>query len=159
MSVEEESAILWCFVSKVMIRATSLPRLLQLPPLRTLVVWLSCVLLLAQAGHLTLVSHTVCAVHGELLHGESETGVRHAHRDDGHLEDDAHIHSNDVDDDGHGHCDAIATEHGHGIERAAQPAAIITWVMLSASSSARYQRFTSRLYLLAPKTSPPAAQA
>ena len=103
---------------------------------------------IARSGHMVLVSHAVCAAHGELVHEahepRHETTTAQA------------VFAAGDHDDSHEHCNAVATDQ----LVSAPPFAIEGEVLPLVASNAPVTRLivTSRqaLLLRAPKTSPPA---
>jgi hypothetical protein len=123
--------------------------------------WLCLATLLALLGlsadlsHMVLVSHTVCAEHGEVVHGGDSHEVPSASPDD----DVPGQHASNADRTSaadHEHCCGVAT---HGGALLAAPPALPTQLLGAFDEltiAPAGATITRRLYLLAPKTSPPA---
>jgi hypothetical protein len=112
---------------------------------------------LSNIGHLTFVSHAVCAAHGELVHGhlshEQTPPPSALGADDGSKAPDLAT-ADAANDHGHGHC---ATSL-HQACAAAWPIPIaptmLTWPIAVSSLVLENATNTAR-YRFAPKTSPP----
>lgn len=120
--------------------------------------------LLSQTAHMTLVSHAVCAAHGELIHDAAasmphvdgsvsfhEAGL--TSHDPGRVRDAVASDDERVE---HDHCDALATD-----DLLIQPSQALEvmapeWLVLVSRAPDGERVVRERLFLLAPKTSPPA---
>src|SRR5690349_4375595 len=60
-------------------RSLAAPRVFALGVLTAFVAWLGVVAHLAGTLHFALISHEICAVHGELVHRASAAGAEHQH--------------------------------------------------------------------------------
>jgi hypothetical protein len=112
---------------------------------------------LASALHFALVAHTVCSAHGELVHDDAHATPHTA------TPADAHASWRDASQDDHG----LAHDHDHCLVGTVSPAEAnvaaspdaVTIVQPETATHAALALVVARrerLYLLAPKTSPPA---
>lgn len=106
----------------------------------------------AQLAHWVLLSHEICASHGEIVHdddhGEHEAASGEAPRHASELT------QSGGDEEEHDHCTALANETTGCIVDAPTLSASLSW-QLVATSPTISALVVERLYLLAPKTSPP----
>lgn len=116
---------------------------------------------LSQIGHFFLVSHTICAEHGELLElsgSAAATHVAHATNDG---ERRASPFASSAEASGHDHCELLASHQ----RQLALPAASLVAMVPAASSCAlelspvALRHPSLPTLSLAPKTSPPCASA
>jgi hypothetical protein len=128
------------------------PRSVALGVFSALVAWLVVLTHLTSTLHFALISHEVCAAHGELVH--SQTRAASAHHRSGHdpaaLPGDA--------DPAHDHCPLIGSRHEHATVVAAPHLVATSAPHLAVVSAPGVQVHPSRaaLLLTAPKQSPPA---
>lgn len=120
-----------------------------------LVVWLAVGGHLTGLAHFALVSHHVCAAHGELTHGEhAHAAVGHGAATNGKPAADAAAN----DDDGeHEHCSVLARRH-EAATLARASSALVLPAPRQLADDARPEaapRHGDDLLTLAPKTSPP----
>ncbi|HEV8548767.1 MAG TPA: hypothetical protein VGQ57_07065 [Polyangiaceae bacterium] len=116
------------------------------------VAWLVVLAHLTSTLHFALISHEVCAAHGELVHAQRRAAL--AHPANGHesaaLPGDA--------DPAHDHCPLVGSRHEHATLVAAPDFVTASAPHLAALSAPGVQVHPSRaaLLLAAPKQSPPA---
>ena len=143
---------------------TSSPSRRRLPLLPSLLAWVTCALLLARAGHMTLVSHTVCALHGQLTHRvRAKSTPPHHHRASSRARPTKRVASSHSDasrgsgavDNNHHHCHATANDEGQCTLAPMPPSASLTWWWLAGPVDASPAHSAARRYTFAPKTSPP----
>jgi hypothetical protein len=111
------------------------------------------VALLGDAGHMALISHAVCAAHGEVTHGEEHASAGPSHDGRDHESGTAA----DAPNGEHEHCSGVATSGG-ALAEVPSPVLVRSLVTPEAIDPLARSRTTAtqRLYRLAPKTSPPA---
>lgn len=99
---------------------------------------------------MTLVAHSLCADHGELVHGEADHHDE-AERDDGRL-----ALSADGESDAHDHCSALSTEDAlPSALTVVEPELIAAFDTSADAPPADVALSRKRRLLIAPKTSPP----
>lgn len=122
--------------------------------------WCALVAMLAfgaELGHWALLSHSVCAAHGEIVHGDEAHAHGHAAAELGDEDErsDTLATSGDDDDD-HEHCGAVTHEaHACSVQEPVL-AERLAWHP-AAWRPVPSHLVATRRFLLAPKTSPPAA--
>lgn len=133
-------------------RPLAAPRVLALGVLTAVVAWLGAVALLAGTLHFALISHDICADHGELVHRASASGGEHPH-------DRGPVAAPSSDGEEHDHCplagrrhDQLAVAEAAAVRVAEGPVALVPAV----TKRGPVAPSRAALLLAAPKQSPPA---
>ena len=133
-------------------RSLAAPRVFALGVLTAFVAWLGVVAHLAGTLHFALISHEICADHGELVHRASASGAEHHHAR-------GPVATPSGADDEHDHCpvagrrhDQLAVGEAPVVQVAEAPVALAP----SVSTGALVVPSRAALLLAAPKQSPPA---
>jgi hypothetical protein len=133
-------------------RSHSAPRGLALGIVTAFVAWLSVLAHLAGTLHFALISHEICADHGELVHrAEAPSGERHHARGPAALPAGEH--------QAHDHCPLVGRRHDQ-VAVAAPPTVQIVAAPVALAPAVSEGRTSApsraALLLTAPKQSPPA---
>jgi hypothetical protein len=117
----------------------------------------------ADLGHWVLLSHSLCAAHGEVVHEQhghahdaANDASPHARKPFGASASLAGLEADASSDDDHDHCSAVTKDAALSVVRAPEAATLLSWQLI-AWRPIDFSAARSRLFLLAPKTSPPAA--
>jgi hypothetical protein len=107
----------------------------------------------ARVGHMTLVAHDLCLEHGELTHADPHAD----HAGHGARADDDRMQASEdrSADENHDHCHGLVHESAVPCVHGADAPALLSWQLVVWTPSAFVHARASRLYRLAPKTSPP----
>ena len=106
---------------------------------------------MARSGHMLLVSHAVCAAHGELVHdGHEASEERHERRSS------QDVSATSEHGDSHEHCNALATDAVVSAPPVVHDVAVLPWIACDAPAGRIVVSSRHALLLRAPKTSPPA---
>ncbi|HZO12255.1 MAG TPA: hypothetical protein VFB62_03325 [Polyangiaceae bacterium] len=106
---------------------------------------------IARNGHMLLVSHAVCAAHGELVHDGHEASEER-HESSSSQDVSAASHHGDS----HEHCHALATDVVVSAPPLVLDADVLPWIAIDAPAGRIVVTSRQTLLLRAPKTSPPA---
>lgn len=136
-------------------------------PWRLLVTAL-CVLVAwgAQIAHYALVSHTVCADHGRLVHA-SELSHRDGHAHAAHAPTDSaraskdqasdRLDNGEADEHEHDHCAFLGEHQSHAVHGELVVAQQWLWSLTDDWQPCSWVSWSAQRYMVAPKNSPPLA--
>jgi hypothetical protein len=108
---------------------------------------------LAGFAHAALVRHERCPVHGELMH----PGEGHAHAARPGLDHDAVLAAEAAEPDAHEDCAVVASRHGLASVARSDASVDVPVALRAVELRATPRPAQFALFLLAPKSSPPAA--
>ena len=133
-------------------RPLAAPRVFALGVLTAFVAWLGVAAHLAGTLHFALISHEICADHGELVHRASAPGSDH-HRASGPVA----VPSSDGEE--HDHCPVAGRRHDH-VAVFAAPGVLVAPALVAPAPASPASSLVApsrkALLLAAPKQSPPA---
>lgn len=133
-------------------RSLAAPRVFALGVLTALVAWLGVLAHLAGTLHFALISHEICADHGELVHRASAAAGEHRHAR-------GPVATPSSDGDEHDHCPVAGRRHDHVAVGEAPAVHVAQGPVALAPAGAEGTRVApsrAALLLTAPKQSPPA---